>query len=330
MAGIRLLYAPDKGAAAARLAEGLRAEGFAPELREVTADTLAGVLTAEASRADALLLIWSRPLVTHQLADEILREVRRQPHMIEVSADGIEPPAPGEDSPVVLLSGWRGQAFHPGWQRIQAEIKRLAGPGTTAPPPAAAGRKAGSSPPPAAAAGRPARARRRHALAAFAAAGLLGTALAATSFLAPAAPDGGKTAAGAPATPAAPAPPQVREAASPAAAGAAMPSSQGGATAAAPPALAPGAAPATRTPEIKAEQRRPLAAGKPAPSAPSAAAPQRPAIRGAAGAAPARAAPATKRFSRKNSKVMRRFCQRSGRGTTQCRDFLRSTESRPR
>jgi hypothetical protein len=34
--------------------------------------------------------------------------------------------------------------------------------------------------------------------------------------------------------------------------------------------------------------------------------------------------PAVKRYSRKYSKTMRLFCQRSGRSTPQCRTFARS------
>jgi hypothetical protein len=328
MADILLLFPPDKSAAAGRLAEAIRADGYRLDLKEVSQGNLAAVLAAEASVAAALLLIWSRPLVSHDGAGETLAEVRRHANLIEVSADGIEPPAPGEDSPVVLLSGWRGQPFHPGWQKIQAQLARLAGPATAAAAPPRT--RANSDPAPPAAAGPPrAGTRRRGAIAAIAAAALLATGLGATSFFARGGPEARQAAAVTPPAPppapsaAALAPP--REGAAPAAPDAGAPPQP---LATAPAAAAPaGPSPIQADPAREAPAATAKVRPRPAAERSTAAAPRPTPPARLKAAAPKARESATKRYSRKNSKTMRRFCQRSGRGTPQCRVFLRSTQA---
>src|SRR5688572_21500663 len=127
MVDVRLLYPSDKYEPAVRLAEAIAAAGYSVEREALAQSRAFPRLAAEAGKATVLLLIWSRGLVTAAMASSGLAEARRHPNLVEVSVDGIEPAFGGEGSPVVLLCGWRGQPFHPGWQRILAEIKRLSG-----------------------------------------------------------------------------------------------------------------------------------------------------------------------------------------------------------
>ncbi|HEX8225431.1 MAG TPA: hypothetical protein VF605_16575, partial [Allosphingosinicella sp.] len=78
----------------------------------------------------------------------------------------------------------------------------------------------------------------------------------------------------------------------------------------------PPATPAPATSKAVAPQ---AIAGRAAPSGPATA--QRRSARERPAAASARE---VKRYSRKHSKTMRLFCQRSGRSTPQCRTFARS------
>lgn len=290
MADVRLLYPPDKYEPALRLAEALAAAGYSVEKQPLAKDEAFPRLAPEAAKAKALLLIWSRSLVSAAMAGG-LAEARRHPNLIEVSTDGIEPAGDGEASPVVLLCGWRGQPFHPGWQRILAHLERLCGARTLAPKDPRAGPAPSRAP-----------ASRRPLAGAAVAAGVLmaGTlgAVAAFDWSAPGS------------TPAREARPAAAREAPPAPAAVAPPPPVASAELA--------AAPAPPAPIV------------PVPAVPARAAPSQERTVGAAAPrkAPKRLAsafePEVKRYSRKNSKTMRLFCQRSGRSTPQCRTFARS------
>ena len=301
-----LLYSPDKAAAALRLEEAIRNSGYGINARAAGQDGLEG----EGGVAKAVIVIWSRASMALAPVQAAAEAARRSGRLIEVSVDGIMP-VRVDDSGIVLLSGWRGEPFHPGWQRIKAALDRLCG----APSPAAAGapRKApapAAAPPPAAsgaadpappqAAARapvasaprePARQRSRW----------LVPALAGSALLAAAA--GGATwwGSGSPA-------PQP-EAVAPAAPVQAEP----GATR--PPAQEP--MPTTAPPMAEAAPDTPDSAGEAAEKKPSAAASK-------SKAAEIPAATVSGRYSPKNSKIMRQFCERSGRSTAQCRAFRRA------
>jgi hypothetical protein len=309
---VSIIHSADKGSAAARLAEAVTAAGFAVGAVEIEDPArLADVL--EGCAADARILIWSRPLVSHALHTGELGRIRQLRGLIEVSADGIAPPSRGDDTRIVSISGWRGQPFHPGWQRISAELKRLCGPRKPVPeasPPAAPAKDPRPERTAAAASGGGARPQGRRLLLGGGAAILLVAAAAgAATWFGKGAPDDSPRR-------------EIRET---------------GAPAAASEILRPGpgadhqlqAAPAT-APVIQASppppSSEPLAAAEAKPEAPRA----KPALPPGQLKPVVRPKPRTpqtepvKKYSQKNSKVMRQFCERSGRSTPQCRTFLRS------
>jgi hypothetical protein len=305
MVDVRLLYPPEKTEAAGRLAAGIAAAGYRVE-REALADGRAFPdVAAEAGKAKVLLLIWSRGLVSAAMEGNRLALARRLPNLIEISADGIEP-AGAEASPVVLLSGWRGQPYHQGWQRILADVKRLCGARETPRRSLAAapsGTDSAPTPPGNAAP------KRRPVRAAIAAGALIAATVGAGALYRGAV-SGGGSGAETPRTVA-----SVGDAPRSAAAGPSLPA---GITAPAQPAAAlpagpppapvlPAAAPVEAPTAERSAQARPAATRKRSR-------PQRLAATGRE----------VKRYSRKHSKTMRLFCQRSGRSTPQCRTFARS------
>jgi hypothetical protein len=324
MQDVRLVHHPEKAAAAGRLAEALESAGFAVT-REAAAEAGAVLETATRS-ADAavVVLVWSRALVSAALLGGGVAAIRKQPNLIEVSTDGIEPAGAGDPSPVVSLSGWRGNEYHPGWQRLLSEIGRRCQPGAArVAGPAAVAPGSGTGAKPAARSG-------RRVGAGAAVAALLGLAAGAAVLMhsgrEAAEPPSGKQAAAAlraaperrPAAAAVPPPAALEEqaaleaaapepagmAAAAAAAGAGL--AQGPAPAAEPPAAKrPAAAPSTARPAAKARDRKGSGAKK------AAARPRAPA----------------KRYSPRYSKTMRLFCERSGRSTPQCRTYLRSRQA---
>ena len=308
MADVAIIHAADKGMAATRLAEAIEAAGFAVDAVQVE-DPGGLADSVEGSAADARILIWSRALVSHALHSGELPRIRQLRGLIEVSADGIAPPSRGDDARIVSISGWRGQPFHPGWQRIHLELKRLCAPGRNAsPPPPAAAKEtlAERAAPAAASAGAPRRSRRLM-LGGGAAVLLVAAAAGAADWF------GGSDSGDPPPESRAPAsigaPPRTGPAAEP---GSTNLPQTAPATIPNPPPPAAVEPPAAA--EAKPEASRAKPAVRPDPAKPTARAKPRPSPQ---------AEPA-KKYSRKNSKVMREFCERSGRSTPQCRTFLRS------
>lgn len=303
MPDVAIIHAADKETAATRLADAIAAAGFSVGAVEI-GDPAGLADAADGCAADARILIWSRPLVSHALHSGDLPRIRQLRGLIEVSADGITPPSRGDDARVVSISGWRGQPFHPGWQRIHLELKRLCGPRKAAPE-AVATAPGAKDPLPErtarAAASRGVQPQTRRLMLGGGAAVLLvaGIAGAASWF-------GG----GAPET----APRQ--ELPGPAAGPARPEPGTEPAPAPAPPVgdPAPGPSEPAASAQAKPEAPRAETALRPAPPKP---------VTRAKREAPPKAGP-EKKYSRKNSKVMREFCERSGRSTPQCRVFLRS------
>jgi hypothetical protein len=296
MADVLLLFPPDKKFTARQIADAARSAGYDVTLDEL-AETEAAGIAPRARGASAALLIWSRALTTSAVTDGWLAAVRQLPNLVEVSTDGIAPET-GEAGRVVLLSGWRGQPYHLGWQKILEELKKRQAPRMARAAPASA---APASPP-----GGKATARgtgiavRRFALPALGVAALLGAA--------------GAVSLSGSREPEPEAAPRVQ------------------AAALVPTVVARAEAPPTGAPSIAA----PSAAASPPQARPAALvapASLRPAAKAGAHERPRpKSAQAVsdgpvKRYSKRHSKTMRLFCARSGRSTPQCRTFLRSTRA---
>jgi hypothetical protein len=308
MADVSILHAPDKQAAAARLADAVAAAGF--DVGAVEIEDPARLADAvDGCDSNARILIWSRPLVSHSLHSGDLPRIRQARGLIEVSADGITPPSRGDDSRVVLISGWRGQPFHPGWQRIHAELKRLCGARKAAPEtPARPAISANPPPPRTAPAASPAgfRPQPRLMMGGGIALLLVAGAVGAASWLGSAAPGSRPDR-------------EFREIRPPRTTGEASRPSLAAEPAAPVNASTAAGPPPPLSPErlATAEPSQPGRASPPV----SAKAVDRPRPR------PLPHAGAPKKYSRKYSKVMRQFCERSGRATPQCRTFRQSIGS---
>jgi hypothetical protein len=313
MGDILLIFPPDKKAAANDIAQALAQAGYRAASSPVEDGSR---IAALAVRAEAALLIWSRGLALAATTEGWFGGLRRLSNLIELSTDGIAPQE-GDESRVILLSGWRGQPFHLGWQRVLAELDRLgarrasvqpaATPANaaTAPPTEArtpeAAARAGAVPAP-----NPGTAARKYALPAAAALALAGG-LAAAAWVSERSP-----------LP----PPAAREPAPVAAPPAVLSSTPVAASGAAAPAAAAseephGAVPQAVSPPLTATNRPERAAA--AVTKQARPKPARAAVRAASRPV------AVKRYTKRGAKVMRRFCARSGRNTHECRVFRAST-----
>lgn len=309
MPDILLIFSPDKKPAAHLIRDALNGPGYGVALREVAAADAHTVPDAAGGSA-AMLLVWSRALASAADAEGWLPSLRAHRNVVEISTDSIAPQS-GDESRVILLSGWRGQPYHLGWKRVLGEIERL-GParGTAAPKPAAP--VAAAVPETAARAGEGRKARSL-AWPAAAAVALVGT-VAAAGWIAKRPAESPSAAPQVPPvimsqqeTPEAA--PLVRtEAERPPATAAVQPPV---------PSVPPVQAAPAKSAQAEPARRASFADARPA--AKPAATPRAAKPRAAAGPLP------IKRYSKKNSKTMRRFCARAGRGTRECRIFLRST-----
>ncbi len=324
MPDVRITYSRDKAAAAARLMEAIAGAGYAVRSDEIA--ELEDLFDPDHGHrsGDATLLIWSRTLLSSALHSGLLRQVRQERNLIEVSADGVGPQAPEGDNRVVMISGWRGQPFHPGWQRIADELKRICGSGSGVPEPPA--RAEPVLPRAAAADASVAEPRKdirrlpiaRLSLALLAAAGLFGAGFATATWVG----TEGSGSQGAQATSA----PIVEERS-----GAPADARQPGLV------VPPMTRPVPLTAQAPAVAAAPASGTDASPGSPASEASSSP-KRNRNGAErrkseradndrPAKASSAAdKRYSRRNSKVMREFCEGAGSGTPQCRTFLRSTQ----
>jgi hypothetical protein len=318
MKQVLVIYPADKRTAGSQICEGLRTAGYDVVTEEVALGT---AIPDHVAGSGTVLVIWSRALASAAVVEGWLADLRRLSNVIEVSTDGIAPQS-ADDSRVVLLSGWRGQPYHLGWQRILTDLDRRgtrrslfrgagAAPETrnqvTAAAAALSAGGAGSKPTPA-----------RYGLPVAAALVLIGGLGAASWLTGSPASNGDKVSA-----------PSARALAS-----------GGPPKSAAPFQIVPGPAPApapTWAAPFEATSAAPVSKAAPPATRAERPPPVRDASDGRGRSSAPKASglkgrgtlrqPLLKRYSKKNSKVMRRFCARSGRGTAECRTFLRSIEA---
>jgi hypothetical protein len=319
MSDVEIVFPQGREALARRLHEALVEAGFDVGDRAVdTAEPASAV-----GDAGAVLILWDRSTMAHPGLQAVASAARKRGRAIDVSVDGITPLHLADDRGLIHLSGWRGDTYHPGWRKILARLDQLSHVRRQPMParPAAPPRRVDA--PAAAASGRADEAaprRRGRAVFVLAAVALLLIAAVAGLLMfrhQPAAnpPPQAPMAAEAPTAAAPPATAHPPTQPMPAQSGQGTPPAP---TLDSPRSTAAAAAAAQPVPPVEAqspsasEPERPPANGTPAPHRPrvkkSSHAQRRPAIR----------------YTRYSGN-MRLFCERSGRGTPECRVFKAAT-----
>ena len=303
MADVILCYASEDAEIAGRLAAAVSAQGYSLWSEEdLAAHGSGGDITDRISPAKAAIVLWSQAAAASEWVRAEANFARGQNKLIQASADGRPPPLPFRPDDVVSIANWPGDAAHPGWRRISAGVEALCGL-----PPAAKAGAAAPIGPRASTSSAPPRAERRRI--GWLVAGLtlaLLVAIAIATFiwmrgLAPVAVQNPSPPVASSRVPTAPAPVAEAEAE------------------AAPADLASEEPLESETPAGEAES----ATGGTEPPAVAA----EPPTKGEATPPPRPAGP---RISPENSRNMRLFCQRAGRGTPQCRAFARQLRNQER
>lgn len=319
MADLLISYARDGEAVADRLSTLLRQEGFSIW----TEAAARGPIQDRVGDVRAAVVIWSD---TSRVSEWIKAEAnyaRGQKKLVQASVDAEPPPLPFDAGTVVPLVDWSGDEGHPGWLRLRAELEGLCRKRT---PPAVAAaaavpERAAAAPPGAAPAAVPSRGGGgglRTALAVLVALAVAGAAFLWMRSGPPYGSDDSPPASSQPerapaaerprpsppvTAPPAPAPPFGEEQE-----GEILPGTQEPGTA-----PAEGTAPPVQQRPPAQVQQRPPAQVQQRPAQ------TRPASR-----------PPSGRINRRNSRTMRQFCERAGRGTPQCREFQRQLRSQDR
>jgi TolB-like protein len=127
LADVFISYARSDQAAAARLARGLQAAGF-----EVWWDAelpahraYSEVIERNLDQAKAVVVLWSKAAAASQWVRAEADFARNAGKLVQGSADATIPPMPFNQIQCADLKGWRGNAKHGGWSKLQASVAAL-------------------------------------------------------------------------------------------------------------------------------------------------------------------------------------------------------------
>ena len=103
-------------------------ESVAARLREALAEQGYSVARGSPAGAKAVVVLWSKSAAAVPAMHTLVEDARRHGTLIPASADGVKPPLSiDEELKVALVSGWRGEPTHPGWQKVLAEVRDRCG-----------------------------------------------------------------------------------------------------------------------------------------------------------------------------------------------------------
>jgi hypothetical protein len=129
-----------------RLAEAVRAEGFALWWDEELPPHLSygDVITEKIGSAKAAIVVWSKAAAASEWVRAEADVARNQKKLIQVSVDGSMPPLPFNQIQFASLADWQGEADHSGWRKVKASLNALCRDGEGEAPPV---RRVAAAPP---------------------------------------------------------------------------------------------------------------------------------------------------------------------------------------
>lgn len=129
MSDVFVSYARSTEAVARQIADALRSQGF-----EVWRDdalpahrTYGDVIEERLRAAKAVVVAWSAEAVKSQWVRAEADLGRNAGTLVQLSLDGAVPPLPFNQIQCVDLAGWSGDLSAPGWQKVVASVRELAG-----------------------------------------------------------------------------------------------------------------------------------------------------------------------------------------------------------
>jgi hypothetical protein len=111
------------------LADAVRDEGYSVWWDDEIPPHLAygDVITEKIGSAKAAIVVWSPSAAASEWVRAEADVARGQKKLIQTTIDGCEPPLPFNQIQVADISGWGGEAEHPGWRRVKESLAALCG-----------------------------------------------------------------------------------------------------------------------------------------------------------------------------------------------------------
>src|SRR5258708_30597269 len=129
MSDVFISYARSPEAEAKRIGEALRALGYGVwRDDEIPAHrAYADVISERLKAAKAVLVIWSAEAAASEWVRSEAEKARAERKLVQLNLDGAELPMPFDQTQCADLSGWSGEADHPGWRKVASSIAELIG-----------------------------------------------------------------------------------------------------------------------------------------------------------------------------------------------------------
>jgi hypothetical protein len=130
MADVFISYSKTDEAAVRRLAEAVKALGYAVWWdEELPAHvSYSDVIADKIASAKAAIVVWSEHAAASQWVRAEADLARNRNKLIQASIDGRLPPMPFNQIQCATIGDWRGEAGHQGWLKIKASLAALVGP----------------------------------------------------------------------------------------------------------------------------------------------------------------------------------------------------------
>lgn len=131
MTDVFVSYARSTDAQAQRIAEALRALGYAVWSDEhlPAHRAYADVIEEQLNAAKAVLVIWSADAVRSQWVRSEANRARESHKLVQIAFERVVPPMPFDQIHCTDMSGWNGKTDYVGWRKVIEAIAALAGEG---------------------------------------------------------------------------------------------------------------------------------------------------------------------------------------------------------
>lgn len=128
MTDVFISYARSTNAQAKRIAEALRALGYAVWSDEYLPAhrAYADVIEERLNGAKAVVVIWSADAVKSEWVRSEANRARESHKLVQIALEPIVPPMPFDQIQCADMSGWTGANDHPGWRKVIEGIEALA------------------------------------------------------------------------------------------------------------------------------------------------------------------------------------------------------------
>ncbi len=135
MSDVFISYARSTAAQARRVAEALRAAGYAVWLDDAIPANraFADVIEERLNAAKAVVVLWSADAVKSEWVRSEANRAREMGKLVQTAVEAVTPPMPFDTLECANLAGWKGDTAALGWTKVLAGVAALTGGEAPAP-----------------------------------------------------------------------------------------------------------------------------------------------------------------------------------------------------